>query len=152
MKRKLIVALAILFLISCIPPVCNRRETMRIINQTRDTILIGRANCNCIDSVFYFISLYGAKYDSTWTKKDSFGNLEISKNDFIPPDSIGCFEATSVFEPSLEHKGYFFIIKAETAKNCSWEEICEKKLYDTLVVQRKMMKDRSIKITGTVMK
>ena len=128
---------------------------MRIINQTRDTILIGRANCNCIDSVIYFLSYCDAGYDSTWTTIDSMGNLEISKSDLIPPDSIGCFEATSVFEPSLEHKGYFFIIKAETAKNYSWQEIRENKLYDTLVVQRKMMKEGSIIVrrgkSGTVL-
>ena len=54
-----------------------------------------------------------------------------------------------VFENFFVEICYFFIIKAETAKNYSWKEICDNKLYDTLVVQRKMMKDRSIKITGT---
>ena len=37
-------------------------------------------------------------------------------------------------------KGYFFIIKLETARNHTWAEICNEHLYDTLFVTREMLK------------
>ena len=129
--------------ISCIP-VFDSMEQMRIVNNSADTILIGNADYSNIDSVKWFLDHYRAKYDSTCTGIDSTGSLIISKNNLIPHDSMDCYGETVLFGHNREHKGYFFIIKLETAKNYSWKEICRDKLYDTLVVTRDMLKQGNI--------
>ena len=129
--------------ISCLP-VFDSMEQMRIVNSSADTILIGNADYSNIDSVKWFLDRYSAKYDSTYTEIDSTGSLRISKNNLIPHDSMGCYVETVLFGHNIEHKGYFFIIKLEIAKNHSWKEICRDKLYDTLVVTRDMLKQGNI--------
>ena len=135
--------LNIFLFISCLP-VFDSMEQMRIVNITNDTILIGRADYNNIDSVKWFLDRWLARYDSTWTTIDNMGNLEISKNDLISPNSMGCYANITLFEHNQEHKSYFFVIKLETARNHSWHDICRNKLYDTLVVQREMLKEGNI--------
>lgn len=130
-------------LISCLP-VFDSMEQMRIVNRTNDTVLIGNAKYNNIDSVKWFLECWGTKYDSTWTEIDNMGNLKVSKNDLIPHDSMGCYGETTLFGQNKDHKGYFFIIKQENAKNYSWKEICRYKLYDTLVVTREMLEPENI--------
>lgn len=129
--------------ISCLP-VFDSMEQMRIVNRTNDTVLIGNAKYNNIDSVKWFLECWGTKYDSTWTEIDNMGNLKVSKNDLIPHDSIACYGETLLFEQNKEHKGYFFIIKLKTANNHSWKEICRNKLYDILVVTREMLGPQNI--------
>ena len=125
-------------LISCLP-VFDSMEQMRIVNRTMDTILIGSAKYNNIDSVKWFLECWRAKYDSTWTRTDILGIFEISNDNLIPHDSMGCYGETTLFGHNKEHKGYFFIIKQENARIYSWKEICRNKLYDTLVVTREML-------------
>ena len=125
-------------LISCLP-VFDSMEQMRIVNRTIDTILIGSAKYNNIDSVKWFLECWGTKYDSTWTRTDIMGMFEIRNNNLIPHDSMGCYGETTLFGHNKEHKGYFFIIKQENARIYSWKEICRNKLYDTLFVTREML-------------
>ena len=120
-----------------------------IINRTNDTILIGVAPCNNIDSVKAGIStdwFFELKFDET-------GKLIFDKNnDIIRPDHIGkyCepggFRNKSLFVFNYEKKGYFFIINLETIENYTWEEICRNKLYKTMIVTREMLKNNDWKI------
>lgn len=126
--------------------VFDSMEQMRIINRTNDTILIGKADYNIIDSAQWVINRWWAKYDSTWTRTNHMGTLEISKGDLIPHDSAGCYAATTLLGHSKEHKVYFFIIKYEIAKKHSWKEICEKQLYDTMVVTQEMLNENKSRI------
>lgn len=139
--------LNIFLFISCLP-VFDSMEQMRIVNLTNDTILIGRADYNNIDSVKWFLDHWGAKYDSTCTTIDTtidnMGNLEICQNSLIPPDSMGCYASASLFGHQQEQKIYFFVITLETARNHSWNDICSNKLYDTLTIQREMLKKGNI--------
>jgi hypothetical protein len=130
-------------LISCLP-VFDSMEQMRIVNRTIDTILIGSAKYNNIDSVKWLLECWGVKYDSTWTRTDIMGMFEVGNNNLIPHDSMGCYGETTLFGQNKDHKGYFFIIKQENAKNYSWKEICRYKLYDTLVVTREMLEPENI--------
>ena len=45
-----------------------------------------------------------------------------------------------------DNNGLFFIIKLETARNHTWDEICRNHLYDTLVVTREMLEQTGNKI------
>ena len=130
-------------LISCLP-VFDSMEQMRIVNRTIDTILIGSAKYNNIDSVKWLLECWGVKYDSTWTRTDIMGMFEVGNNNLIPHDSMGCYGETTLFGQNKDHKGYFFIIKQKNAKNYSWKEICRYKLYDTLVVTREMLEPENI--------
>ena len=67
------------------------------------------------------------------------GMLDICKNDLIPPDSMVSYAEKGKLFHSSEKKGLFFIIKLETARNHTWDEICRNHLYDTLVVTREML-------------
>ena len=142
MKKVHLILLVSFLLISCLP-VFDFMEQMQIVNLTNDTILIGNATCTKIDSVKWFLDRWEA-VDSTRTEIDNRGNLYVSGNNLIPPDSMGCYVRTSLFADSQGNKGYFFIIKLETTKNYSWNEICRNRLYDTLVVQREMLKNSNI--------
>ena len=139
----LLMTLIQVLLISCLP-VFDSMEQMRIVNRTMDTILIGSAKYNNIDSIKWFLECWGAKYDSTWTRTDILGMFEISNNNFIPHDSMGCYGETTLFGQNKEHKGYFYIIKQENVRNYSWKEICRNKLYDTLIVTREMLGPENI--------
>ncbi len=142
MNIRYFILLILFFLISCLP-IIDFKEQMKIINLTNDTILIGNATCNKIDSVKWFLDRWET-VDSTWTEIDDSGSLYVSGNNLIPPDSMGCYVRTSLFADSQGNKGYFFIIKLETTKNYSWNEICRNRLYDTLLVQREMLKNSNI--------
>ena len=139
----LLIVLVQVLLISCLP-VFDSMEQMRIVNRTIDTILIGSAKYNNIDSVKWLLECWGVKYDSTWTRTDIMGMFEVGNNNLIPHDSMGCYGETTLFGQNKDHKGYFFIIKQENAKNYSWKEICRYKLYDTLVVTREMLEPENI--------
>ena len=52
---------------SCLP-IFDSMEQMRIVNRTCDTILIGSAKCNNIDSIKWLLECWWTKYDSTWNK------------------------------------------------------------------------------------
>ena len=77
-------------LISCLP-VFDSMEQMRIVNRTIDTILIGSAKYNNIDSVKWLLECWGVKYDSTWTRTDIMGMFEVGNNNDIPHDSMVCY-------------------------------------------------------------
>ena len=139
----LLMTLIQVLLISCLP-VFDSMEQMRIVNRTIDTILIGSAKYNNIDSVKWFLECWGTKYDSTWTRTDIMGMFEIRNNNLIPHDSMGCYGETTLFGQNKEHKGYFYIIKQENVRNYSWKEICRNKLYDTLIVTREMLGPENI--------
>jgi len=64
-------------------------------------------------------------------------NLWYDNSNLIYPDS---FARTSINYLIKYKKGYFFIIKLETARNHTWAEICNEHLYDTLFVTREMLK------------
>lgn len=144
--RKIVLLFFSLFLLMACLPVFDSMEQMWIENQTNDTILIGNAHYNTIDSVKWFLVCKEAKFDSTWTKIDDIGNLVFSRDGLIPPDSLGCYARTTLFGHSQDHKGYFFIIKLENAKKYSWKEICEKQLYDTMVVTQEMLENNKSRI------
>ena len=143
--KKTIIPIVILYsFVSCLP-VFDFAESMRIKNCTIDTVIVGASFSSSIDSIymgeygrFRFYDRLGAKWDSTWTVMNNKGMLDISKNELIPPDSMAAYaEPGRLFK--RDNKGLFFIIKLETARNHTWDEICRNHLYDTLVVTREML-------------
>lgn len=143
--KKTIIPIVILYsFVSCLP-VFDFAESMRIKNCTKDTVIVGASFSSSIDSIymgeygrFRFYDRLGAKWDSTWTVMNNKGMLDISKNELIPPDSMAAYaEPGRLFK--RDNKGLFFIIKLETARNHTWDEICRNHLYDTLVVTREML-------------
>ena len=143
--KKTIIPIVILYsFVSCLP-VFDFAESMSIKNCTKDTVIVGASFSSSIDSVymgeygrFRFYDRLGAKWDSTWTVMNNKGMLDISKNELIPPDSMAAYaEPGRLFK--RDNKGLFFIIKLETARNHTWDEICRNHLYDTLVVTREML-------------
>lgn len=143
MKRLIWIFIASISIISC-----DFGEFVWIVNNTDDTIIIGSANCNNIDSIKEFLHCDGAIFDGTKTEKDDKGNLIISNWNLVYPDSAGRYEAFNMplFALNFHQKGYFFIIKQSDARNYTWNEIVDKKLYDLLIVTQEMVKDsRTIK-------
>lgn len=150
MKKNILLFTCSLSLISCV--ICTSRSSLYINNCTNDSILICTtelARNNSIDSVKFFLegdynSDLCIEFDDSNGPK--FGSLNI-----IPPDSSGCYinEAASYgshIGVKLYEKGFFFIIKLETARNHTWDEICRNHLYDTLVVTREMLEQTGNKI------
>ena len=132
MKKKIIIVFVLVFINSCI--VFDEVRMLTIANQTCDTILIGKAFCNNIDSTKLFIQHDGILlYTDSMEMKE---NLWYDNSNLIYPDS---FARTSINYIIKYKKGYFFIIKLETARNHTWAEICNEHLYDTLFVTRKML-------------
>ena len=150
--KKTIIPIVILYsFVSCLP-VFDFAESMSIKNCTIDTIICGTSIDDSIDSIyvkergiFRFHNRGGAKWDSTWTVMNNKGMLDICKNELIPPDSMAAYaEPGRLFK--RDNKGLFFIIKLETARNHTWDEICRNHLYDTLVVTREMLEQTGNKI------
>lgn len=109
---------------------------MKIVNRTCDTILVGKAYCNNIDSTKFFIQHSGfiLYTDSMKMKED----LWFDNSNLIYPDSFGTTGANYLIK---EKTGYFFIIKLDIAKTHTWEEICKNHLYDTLVATCEMLNE-----------
>ncbi len=120
---------------------CDYGYNYYIQNCTKDTIVIGVSSCERIDSVYRIMQGSGTVFD---IKKFSNDTIRIYEWNQVFPDSVA--EDGSVNCPLFYHNknncGYLFIIKWETAKSHTWEEICRRELYDTLViVTREMVKD-----------
>lgn len=145
MKKIFIYILILYSFVSCLP-VFDFAESMSIKNCTIDTIICGTSIDDSIDSIyvkergiFRFHNRRGAKWDSTWTVMNNKGMIDICKNDLIPPGSMVSYAEKGKLFHSSEKKGLFFIVKLETARNHTWDEICRNHLYDTLVVTREML-------------
>lgn len=143
---------AVLFSISIFSCVMDYVCPMHIINHTNDTILIGFGRNNIIDSTKRFMPsdigdtltfkgetiLYRESVNTQFYGK---GKLSIGKDDLIPPDSsAGYHEPHHLFIDRPNQTGYFFVIKLETARKHTWEEICRDTLYDTIVITQDMLK------------
>lgn len=134
MKKILIAIFALVFIDSCV--VFDVIRMMKIVNRTCDTILVGKAYCNNIDSTKFFIQHSGfiLYTDSMKMKED----LWFDNSNLIYPDSFGTTGANYLIK---EKTGYFFIIKLDIAKTHTWEEICKNHLYDTLVATCEMLNE-----------
>ncbi len=141
--KKIVYLLCCIFLAQSCIPVCTL-ETMKIVNCTNDTILIGYDDNNTIDSLRWFIDRWIVRYDSSRTVIEFKKDLSVSNNNLIPHDSIGCFARTSLFSDFTNNRIIFFVIKWDDAKNNSWDNICKKRLYDTLVVVPEMVEKEHI--------
>lgn len=139
-------------LLSCLA-ICESRSCMYILNNTKDTILIGisgyNAKYNVIDSVGYFLDKDSADYREQRTELDGRKKLKLGSSNLIPPHASGSYDAWSTYYgPRLGgdngQKGYFFIIRLDDARNYTWDEICKKKLYKMLVVTGKMLEQGNV--------
>ena len=89
MKKKIIIVFVLVFINSCI--VFDEVRMLTIANQTCDTILIGKAFCNNIDSTKLFIQHDGILlYTDSMEMKE---NLWYDNSNLIYPDS---FARTSI--------------------------------------------------------
>ena len=165
--KKVFILLAVLSLalVSC---VIDFAYPMYVINRTNDTILIGFGRYNNIDSTKRFMN--SAPWDTLTSKDDTLsfnrvltkhvtpngdtltfyweetringgGKLSIGKHDLVPPDSsAGYHEPHHLFIDRPNQTGCFYVIKLETARKHTWEEICRDTLYDTIVITQDMLK------------
>lgn len=143
MKRNILIALlasAVIFLVSC-----DFGEGILIENQTKDSVIICYSNDCCIDSVKYPIEYAGAGWNpiDTLTFNQKFRKEEkliVTNAVIIPPDSAGSYHTFNchLFYDNPEHKGHFYVIKLEDARNHTWGEICRDSLYGMMVVTRAM--------------
>lgn len=136
MRRKIFFTVTItLLFVSCLP-VFDNIPLMQIVNRTGDTILVGRAYYDNIDSITYFVETLVC--DTTKVKFKLKEDLEIVGSNKIAPDSFAITDAR--IYSGQDGKGYFYIFKYNAIKNHTWEDICKNNLYDTLVVTQEMLK------------
>ncbi len=136
MRRKIFFTVTItLLFVSCLP-VFDNIPLMQIVNRTGDTILVGRAYYDNIDSITYFVETLVC--DTTKVKFKLKEDLEIVGSNKIAPDSFAITDAR--IYSGQDGKGYFYIFKYNAIKNHTWEDICKNHLYDTLVVTQEMLK------------
>lgn len=136
MRRKIFFTVTItLLFVSCLP-VFDNIPLMQIVNRTGDTILVGRAYYDNIDSITYFVETLVC--DTTKVKFKLKEDLEIVGSNKIAPDSFAITDAR--IYSGQDGKGYFYIFKYNAIKNHTWEDICKNRLYDTLVVTQEMLK------------
>ncbi|MBQ7419806.1 MAG: hypothetical protein IJV17_03575 [Prevotella sp.] len=128
-KNVSLIILGLFGFVSCLP-VFDSIPMMRIVNRTCDTILVGRAYCDNIDSITHFVETL--ECDTTEVRLKLKEDLRIVRRNLIAPDSFAIADAR--ISSGQNGKGYFFILKYNTTKNHTWNEICKNHLYDTLVV------------------
>ena len=168
-NRNLLVCFSVIasLLSSCLP-VMDSVTLVGFKNCTNDTLIIGKSDCNDIDSAWWFGKRFERpSKEPLLTSIDSI-LLDVSKNylescEFydeedkaitptelaeknreeiiVYPDSLYFVNEYLLFDK------YFFLIKLEDAKNYSLDEIRAKKLYKKWVIERKMFGryDRNIK-------
>ena len=154
--RNLLVCISVIaFLLSSCLPVMDSVTLVGFKNCTNDTLIIGESDCNDIDSAWWFGERFERpSKEPLLTSIDSI-LLDVSKNyleswEFYDeedkaitptelaeknrekmtayPDSIFLFKDIALFNRT--DTNYFFLIKFNDAKNYSWDEIREKKLYN----------------------
>ena len=149
--KKVFILLIILSL-TLVSGVIDYTYPMHVTNHTNDTILIGFGRYNIIESTKRFMPsdtretlafkgdtvVYRESVNTIFNGK---GKLSIGKDDLIPPDSsAGYHEPHPLFIDRPNQTGYFFVIKLETARKHTWEEICRDTLYDTIIITQDMLK------------
>lgn len=123
------------------------------VNYTSDTLVVGTAYYDNIDSVKYKLwcgvnSSTNAELDTLWKDHDFYFDI----GDIIYPDSIGGIDECCLFNFGKTDTCYFFLIKWSDAKRYSWDEIRDKKMYHTWIVTRnkKGEFDKNIKYTNSI--
>ena len=123
----LLTALSMICLLSsCIIPGCG--GTLYIFNNcTEDTLFIGSAHYDNIDSVDYRLRPH------TYCDVDSidlqlWNGMAVNSKELICPDST-CLINGSYLLSEDNDTCYFFLVKWHDAKQYSWDEIRSKKLY-----------------------
>lgn len=111
---------------SCIT-ICTGYFSFGVKNCTNDTILIGQANVDCIDSVYFFLE---NETDTTYVSLGRINKIGRLGN-LIPPDSICYADGGPI---GAFNKWYLFVIKLADAKKYSWKEIRTRKLYTPLII------------------
>ena len=132
--------LAICLLSACIPPVCSTRYVASFKNCTNDTVYIGAAFYDNIDSLYDQLSPgYNIKANSglDTTGISLWKGMVFSSDEFVYPDSMCLMNADVLFFNTDIDTCYFFSIKWKDARKFSWDEIRSKKLYRKSVVTRK---------------
>ena len=167
--RNLLICISVItFLLSSCLPVMDSVTLVGFKNCTNDTLIIGKSDCNDIDSAWWFgkrferpskeplltsidsILLDDSKnYLESWEFYDeedkAITPTELAEKNreeiIVYPDSLYFVNEYLLFDK------YFFLIKLEDAKNYSLDEIRAKKLYKKWVIERKMFGryDRNIK-------
>jgi len=135
MSRKIAFTVTITLLFVLVSCVLDTVPIMWIINRTCDTIIIGRAYYDNIDSIKYLIT--NLEVDTTELKLKIKEDLEIKRDNIIVPDSFATDDAR--IYSGQNSKGYFFIFNYNSIKTHSWDEICKNHLYDTLVITQEML-------------
>ena len=133
-----LISVITLSLSSCLP-VMDAKVLAVFKNCTKDTLYIGASNDNNINNVEAII---GPCYEPVASTFDTTGislwnensDLNIS-NSYVCPDS-SCYYSgdDKLFGNPVPR--YFFLIKYKDAKNHSWDEIRNKKLY-TIWISKK---------------
>jgi len=158
MKTKQILLLFVLafLLSSCIPPYCVSQRCIAIENKTSDTLLIGYSkgdSSHVVDSVKYFVSNTNPVPMDSSSPQDSsaianrFSEIKsrddkvIGDNILIAPDSLALYSAPAYFIIKDGKRAYCFIVKIDDARRYSWGEICDRHLYDTLIVTKEMLEN-----------
>lgn len=157
MIRKIFIKELMVIFIGIIIISCDFGYSMKIVNHTTDTILIGSANYNTIDSIQYFImpdvcweqDSIRVYVDALQNPEKRFGNineLEKIKTIYVYPDSTATERSFNckLFAQNNDKKGYFFIIKLDVARRHTWNEIRDNRLYDRLIVTREMLKSTNV--------
>ena len=146
MKKIFLLVIISAFLFLTTTCVYDTMSCMRIINRTNDTILVCSARYNNFDSVEYCIGLDMLPIEFDDMKKIITSNDNI----LVLPDSIGRYWElgfrNNFFRHNEDNKGYFFIIKLETVKDYTWEEIRSNKLYETMIITREMLNKNGWKV------
>lgn len=145
MKKVFSISIIPCLITSCV--IIDYMQTIHIVNKTNDTLLIGVAQHKIVDSVYRF--LWGGIRDTTQINPFAEPKKElpflIQKYHIINPDSDAIYASSSLFGDKEQNKIFFFIIRLQTAKNYSWQEICtNKELYDTLFITREMLKHGNV--------
>ena len=162
-NRNLLVCFSVIasLLSSCLP-VMDSVTLVGFKNCTNDTLIIGKSDCNDIDSAWWFgkrferpskeplltsidsILLDDSKnYLESWEFYDeeykAITPTELAEKNreriIVYPDSFLLVEDISLFNNT--DTNYFFLIKLEDAKNHSWDEIRAKKLYKKWITVKK---------------
>ena len=132
-KGLLVSAFALLFVVSSCIPFCDSSYSIYFKNYTDDTLLIGVAHCDDIDSVVAPLCVP----HSSLGNENHCSEIKLWKSiernsDIIYPDSL-C-DIFDVFFWPTNDTCYFFLVKYKDAKMYSYDEIRAKKLYGKFVV------------------
>ncbi len=133
--------LCLLLSVFCVS--CDHGYSLYIVNRSNDTIVVGYSENGHVSDLKFLIGSGGERFNMFPSASSDEGSVENIQKALICPDSSACYSVfnTTLFPRSKTRNGYFYLMKKDIVLNTSFNDICNRRQYDSLIVTPGMLEN-----------